>query len=187
MDDRTLSAVIRYAPYYCEENVWWLARDPRFAGLAREVVLVSNEHRTCALFHQRAADAPGAPVVWDYHVVLAIHRERGVEVWDLDCELGAPLTARAWLDASFGLARSMPPRFWPRFRVIDADLYVAELCSDRGHMRDAEGRYHAPPPSWPCIGAGEPNLMRFVDVTAPFLGETIDLDALTARWCGERA
>lgn len=63
----------RYTAYYCEENVYWLAQEPALAAHRREVVFVSNERRACAVFDQRAAATPSAPVVWDYHVVLAVH------------------------------------------------------------------------------------------------------------------
>lgn len=172
----------RYAPYYCEENVYWLAQDTRFAGMRREVVFVSNEARTVAIFSQRAAPSEGEPVVWDYHVVLAVYAPSGVEVWDLDCTGGAPLPAREWLELGFGPARALPRRFRPRFRVIDADEFVSTFSSDRGHMRAPDGRWLQPPPGWPAIVRGPPNLMRFVDVRDPIAGELLDLRALRERW-----
>jgi hypothetical protein len=173
---------VRYTPFYCEENVWWLAQEPRFASLRRDVVFVSNEQRACAVFHQRAARAVGAPVVWDYHVVLATHVEHAIEVWDLDCTQGAPLAAEAWLELSFGPGRQLPSMFHPAFRIVAADEFVATFSSDRSHMRTRDGRYRAPPPAWPCISRGAPNLMTFADVTTPFAGELVGLDELHARW-----
>lgn len=175
----------RYAPFYCEENVWWLAQEARLAGVPREVVFVSNEARTVALFEQRAAEAPGAPMVWDYHVVLAVRRPERVEVEDLDCARGSPLEAREWLEASFGPARALPPRYAPRFRVIEAEAYVSLLSSDRAHMRAPDGGWLAPPPPWPAIVRGPSNLLRLADVSDPFAGELLDLDALRARWLDE--
>jgi hypothetical protein len=71
----------------------------------------------------------------------------------------------------------------PRFRVVDAEAFVASFASDRSHMRRRDGGFREPPPPWPPIGApgAAPNLMRFVDVTAPFAGEVLDLEALGAR------
>lgn len=171
-----------YTPYYCEENIWWLCQDPRLAGARREVVFISNAQRACALFHQRAAAAPDGPVLWDYHVVLAVEGERGFEVWDLDCTLGAPLAAVAWLEATFGPVVALPALVHPRFRVVDAETYVASFSSDREHMRSPEGGWHAPPPEWPRVLRGEPNLDRFIDLERPFLGEVLDLPGLCARW-----
>lgn len=175
-------AVSRYTPFYCEENVYWLAQDPRFVNRDSEVVFISNERRACALFHQRAAPAPGEPVFWDYHVVLAVRTDERVEVWDLDCDLGMPLPAIAWLDATFGPARDLPAAFAPRFRAILAAEYVATFSSDRSHMRRPDGTFQAPPPEWPAIVHGPSTLMRFVDVKSPFLGELLELDALYRRW-----
>lgn len=172
----------RYTPYYCEENIWWLCQEPRCHAARREVVFISNELRACALFCQRAAPAPDLPVLWDYHVVLAVHRERGVEVWDLDSTQGAPLSASDWLALTFGPAARLPEELHPRFRVVDADAYLAAFSSDRGHMRGPDGSWQAPPPEWPCIGQGEPTLARFVDVGSPFVGEVLGLDALRERW-----
>ncbi|HEY8427041.1 MAG TPA: hypothetical protein VIL20_01650 [Sandaracinaceae bacterium] len=180
------SAAHRYAPFYCEENVWWLAQEPRLAGLPREVVMVSNEARAVACFAQRAAPSEGAPVVWDYHVVLAVRRPEGVEVEDLDCTRGFPLEAGDWLEATFGPARALPPRYAPRFRVIDADAYVSLFSSDRAHMRAPDGGWLAPEPPWPAIVRGPSNLLRLADVTDPFVGELLDLTGLRARWLGDQ-
>ncbi len=168
----------RYAPVYCEENVWWLAQEPRFAGLRAEVVVVSNVRRTVALFHQRAA-LSGEPVVWDYHVVLAVHARSGVEVMDLDCVLGAPLAGSAWLDASFD--DRVPVRFAPLFCVIPSEVFVATFSSDRRHMREAGG-WRAPVPPWPIIGGGAHELERLIDVQSRSFGPVTDLAGLHARW-----
>jgi hypothetical protein len=174
----------RYAPAYCEENVWWLAQDERFARARAEVVIVSNAARTVLVSSQRAARMPGQPVVWDYHVVLAVHAMNGVDVWDLDCTRGAPLPAASWLEASFD-ARA-PARLAPRFRCIDRDVFVARFASDRRHMRTADGDWEAPPPPWPILGGGAHELERFVDVHDETFGRAIDLEALRARWYPSR-
>ncbi len=172
----------RYAPFYCEENVFWLAQEARLAATRREVVFVSNEARSVALFGQRAAQREGEPVVWDYHAVLAVYRPSGVEVEDLDCVRGPSLPARDWLEASFGPARGMQARFAPRFRVIDAEEYVASFSSDRAHMRAPDGSWLAPPPAWAPFVRGPSSLLRVADVAAPFAGEALGLFELCARW-----
>lgn len=158
----------RYTAAYCEENVWWLAHDR--ADAADEVVLISNAQRTVAMRGQRAGKE-GAPVVWDYHVVLA---SRG-EIWDLDCTIGMPLTTAAWIDASFPSA--LPMSLAPRFRVVPAADFVAQFASDRRHMRDANGAWLAPPPPWPAIGTGH-DLDRWVDTRQ---GSWIDVAMLRSR------
>src|SRR5688500_4911498 len=90
--------IVRYAAFYCEENVWWLAQEARFAGTGCDVLVITNEHRSVATFAMRAAGRLDRCVGWDYHVVLVA---RG-EVWDLDCLAGMPLALDAWVDACFG-------------------------------------------------------------------------------------
>jgi len=165
----------RHTPYYCEENIWWLAQDARFADKQAEVVFISNAPRTVAFTHQRAAARAGDVVVWDYHVVLLV----AGEVWDLDCTLGAPLTLRAWLDASFGA--EVHETYAPVFKRIDAGQYIAHFASDRRHMRGPDGAWQAPPPAWPIIGEGRHALESFVEVGDERWGEVVSLGALRAR------
>jgi hypothetical protein len=131
------------------------------------------------MWNQRAAGRPGRAMVWDYHVVV-LARDPW-EIWDLDTFLGCPVPAADYLRGSFHPA--VPPEYHPRFRLVDAEPFAASFASDRSHMRRRDGRYKKPPPPWPPIGAPEreSNLMRFVDVEAPFLGEVLDLDELLAR------
>jgi hypothetical protein len=172
-----------YQPFYCEENVHQLCRDPLFAGRRCDVVFISNPDRTCVMWHQRAARRPGGHLFWDYHVVLLTLAD-GWEVWDLDTTLGLPVPADEYLAGSFrdGIA----PELMPRFRIVDAALFVQTFASDRAHMRLPGGAFRKPPPPWPPIGPpGAPsNLMRFVDMEQPFLGEVLDLAALRARVAG---
>jgi protein N-terminal glutamine amidohydrolase len=83
----------------------------------------------------------------------------------LDCSFLAPDSALA-----------------PVFRVVAADRYRREFASDRSHMREDDGSYRQPPPSWPAIG-GVGNLARFVDMDDRFVGEVMDLTELRA-WLG---
>jgi hypothetical protein len=168
----------RYQPFYCEENVFHLAREPVLAGRRRAVVFISNPERACAVWHQRAALRSTWPILWDYHVVLLV--DAPWEVWDLDTLLGLPVPAADYLRGSF---RPILPQHRPRFRVVDAELFVETFASDRSHMRSPGGRYKQQPPPWPPIGTlgATSNLMRFVDVTSPFLGEVIDLRELFER------
>ena len=168
----TSSGVTRYAPYYCEENAWWLAQEP---GLEHaQVIVITNRTRSVAMHAQRASEE-GAPVVWDYHVVLAVDGA----IWDLDCTLGMPISAQAWIDASFD--PRVPDRFAPRFRIVDRELYVSRFASDRRHMRREDGGWHVPPPPWNVIGGGAHELDHWIDVDDERLGPWIDRTALLAR------
>lgn len=169
----------RYAPYYCEENVWWLAQEKREGEARAEVAIVTNAARSVVFAAQRASE-DGLPITWDYHVVLASFSPRGTEVWDLDCVLGMPLPARTWLEASF--PSEAPPRLHPRFRVVSAERYVAELASDRHHMRGPDGAWLVRPPPWDPIGGGRDDLARWLDLDDATYGPAIDLRALRERW-----
>ena len=140
----------RYQPFYCEENVWWLSRDPAVGPGPRWAVFVGNPGRQCALWEQRLGP-PGAPVVWDYHVVLVHRAPGGPQVWDLDSRLPCPSPAARWVRRTFPI--TVPEAFRPWFRVVPADAYGRLFSSDRRHMRDERGRLRAPAPPWPPIRA----------------------------------
>ncbi len=170
-----------YTPYYCEENIWHLCQESRFEKRACYAVVVSNSWATCALFNQRAATAPGSPVVWDYHVVLFAETHDGWEVWDLDSVLERPTPMRCWFEGTFVGVGALRPRFSAQFRVIKASDYVDHLSTDRSHMLQ-DDVYSQPPPSWPHIVQGPMNLMRFVDMTQPFIGEVLTDSSLLTRF-----
>lgn len=178
-----------YCPFYCEENVWQLCAHPHVAQAERRVLFISNAERRVAMWGQRAASSPDEPIVWDYHVVLLL-RDPGCrwEIWDLDARYPGPRSAERWLRSSFDLLGVLPPRYAPRFRMIEGDDYRRHLRSDRRHMRLDDGTIRQPPPPWPTI-MGEPpacaredegsNLERFIDMQdRDFLGQLFDLAEL---------
>lgn len=163
----------RYWPFFCEENVWHLSSDENETlgkVEARQVVFVSSACKQVAMRHQRAGG--GNAVVWDYHVVLLA----AGRLWDLDTTLGFGISPALWLAESF-----IPGTPEPRFRVIEAPAYLASFASDRSHMIGADGRPLKPLPPWPPIGKGM-NLMRFIDMTKPFLGQVTGLEGLRHRF-----
>jgi hypothetical protein len=167
----------RHQPFWCEENVWHLCQEPDLADQRRQVAVITGAGGHVAIWQQRAA-APGAPVAWDYHVIL-LALATAWEVWDLDTRLPCPVAAEDYLARSFPAPGRVPVDLQPRFRLLPAEQYVAELSSDRSHMRRADGGYRQPPPPWPPPGAGRaPNLARFIDPADPFLGERCDLAGL---------
>ncbi len=175
---------LRYQPYYCEENVWWLAGDPGFAACERQVVFISNAKRCCRFGAQRAAP-PGHSLFWDYHVVLAV-RAQAWQVWDQDSRLGMPVAAPDYLLQSFAAGLADPPGYQARFRVLDAEPFRRDFASDRSHMRAADGSWLHPPPAWDALGSGKPsNLMELVAMDAPGSGMVLDFAQLLRGW-GER-
>lgn len=169
---------ILYQPFYCEENAFHLCGHAALAGRRRHAVVISGAHGGFAMWHQRAARAPGAPLFWDYHVVVLA--EDPWEVWDLDTTLGLPLPALDYLRRCF--RAGLPPELAPIFRVVPADVFVATLASDRSHMRRPDGRFTRPPPPWPPVSADErgSNLHRFTDMADRFVGDVLSLGEITA-------
>lgn len=141
----------RYAPYYCEENVYWLARedlDARPPGGDARVVLISNPRRTVAVGAQRAGRGPARVVVWDYHAIYL----RDGQVYDLDSVLPCPAPLGEYCAATFPEPlRESGGAYVPVFSVIPARDYLDAFSSDRSHMRDENGAYLQPPPPWPPI------------------------------------
>lgn len=178
----------RYAPSYCEENVWHLCGEPRFARVEARVVFVSNAERACALWCQRSAERPGEAVVWDYHVILAARAACGWEVWDLDTTLGAPVPLAEYLAMTFVDLRLLPPPLLdelaglaPRFRVLEAELYRAEFSSDRSHMEGAGWEIRPPAPPWPAIvRRGVPSFLRWAAMGPGAENDLVGLEGLEA-------
>jgi len=164
-----------YQAYYCEENVWQMCRQQQGSPGARTAVFISNAQGGFPMWHQRAGR--GRPIFWDYHVILLSHEP--FTIWDLDTTLGMPVPARDYLQQSFHEA--VPAPYLPVFRLVEAEVFLETFASDRAHMLDDEGRYRQPPPPWPPIGSSPSNLMRFVDMEQPFLGEVLTLAELVAR------
>lgn len=57
-----------YQPFYCEENIWLLAQDPRCGDGERLVVLITGTEGHVAMWRQKPADGPGEPLLWDYQI-----------------------------------------------------------------------------------------------------------------------
>ncbi len=166
-----------YCPFYCEENIWHLAADPRVGQGQRHVLLVSNPSHRVALWSQRSgAEDTGGLVVWDYHVILTCGVGSGAVVWDLDTTLGAPVPLVAYLRETF---RGAPEPFLPMFRVVPADTFRDRFRSDRRHMLDDDGAFIRPPPPWPAIGPGH-TLEAWLDFECNEPPKLVDLRGLVA-------
>lgn len=138
-----------YHPFYCEENIWQLCQDARFAGGEAFVVFVSNADKSVAIWHQKLAKAHWLPVVFDYHVILLARSAFGRwEVWDLDTTLGLPHEAVDYFSRAFRPEGDIPQVYQPLFRLFPVAQFLATFSSDRSHMRDASGNWLKPPPDW---------------------------------------
>ncbi len=177
MAGRTLESYC-YTPYYCEENVWHLCRQPSLSAFEKEAVFISNPQRACSLWQQKAAES-GMPVCWDYHVILAV-RQGGWKVWDLDSRLDLPTAFDPYVRRTFAVR---PLHYWqefpPLFRVLPAAEFVAKFDSDRSHMRTPQQGWQAPPPAWPPIRCrGGYKLQDLIDMEQAEPGKVLTLEEL---------
>lgn len=173
---------LRYQPYYCEENIWWLCAEPPAGVTIAQVIFVASQAGACPIAEQRAGGAEGL-VWWDYHCIALDEQRR---IWDLDSRLPLPVAASTWLERSFPHAAALPALLQPRFRVVTAAHYLADFASDRRHMRAADGGWLQAPPPWPCIGTGS-TLADYRELSSPAgpgqpegPGQLLDLDAFSA-------
>ena len=175
----------RYCPYYCEENIWHLAKQFNSHGHQANpmlIIFISNRLQQVALWRQRWAQA--GPVVWDYHVVLAtINAQHLWHIWDPDSQLNTPVLAVQYIQATFP---PLPPDladFEPRFRCIEGNEFLSNFTSDRRHMRNPNGGWLYPPPSWPPIGSSNSthNLHQYYDVSKQFHGKVMSLKQLMKK------
>ena len=159
----------RYAPFYCEENIWHLAH----AGTVDAVVFISNPAQQVAFFAQRQAKTATHAIMWDYHVVGATFgsAEDAAQIWDLDTHLPCPCPAETYLATTFPALPAKYADVLPWFRLIRSAEFIALFASDRRHMRAANGTWQKPPPPWPFIRASGteahtlPNFINMGDAT----------------------
>jgi len=173
----------RYHPFYCEENAWLLAADPRLAALDRWMIFITNSARSCLLFHQRAG-GPHGQVVWDYHVIVAASSGSHIEVYDLDTTLDFPVLLPDYVAHTFTEVASWPDIYRPRFKVVPAEDALRRFASDRRHMRRTDGSWQASPPPWPTIqGADAPhNLDRWLDVDERAQDDVYDVHTIASAF-----
>ncbi len=172
---------LRYQPFYCEENIFHLCHDPRFTARAPSALFVSGAGGECVMWHQKQARRPGAPLSWDYHVLLLVRDPW--EIWDFDTTLGFPVPAATYLRRSFRPEIALPEELTPWFRRVDAAELGATFASDRSHMRSPGGEFQKAPPPWSAIGPEGvvSNLGRFLTMEDAIAGEVMSLPALLAR------
>ena len=136
----------RYTAYFCEENIWWAARDLVDAGCDAshmQVLLFTNPSASVMLCNQRAAPE-GEATVWDYHLVLQARIAGAVQILDLDTRLDFPVSREAYVQNTFPRQAALPEynRAW--VRVIPALAYLEHFYSDRSHMQG-----HVPASAFP--------------------------------------
>jgi len=171
-----------YWPYYCEENVWWLACD--LHSQAGAAIFISGAEDRVVMAAQRAGAPPHGVLCWDYHVVLMRWRETAWEIVDPDCtapEAAEGLRLDEYARISFPALTDRWAHCAPRFRIVDAPTFTSTFASDRRHMRDDQGGWLEPPPPWPCVGTGH-SLDSFRAMSADHGNDTISLAELLRRY-----
>ncbi|NXS51246.1 NTAQ1 amidohydrolase, partial [Brachypteracias leptosomus] len=153
-----------------EENVWklcdYIRSQDQYPLEEFYVVFISNDRRMIPLWKQKSGHGD-EPVVWDYHVIL-LHVSSGEQnfIYDLDTVLPFPCPFDVYSVEAFRLDDGLRPEFHRKIRMIRADLYLKTFASDRSHMKDANGRWQKPPPSYPCIETADSkmNLDDFISM-----------------------
>lgn len=161
----------RYTPYFCEENIWWLAREMSGRGDLAErglVCLFSNASASIAVLNQRATP-PGRVMAWDYHVVLALPQGGSFQVFDLDTRLAFPTSWPDYFRHTFPNQQHLPLRWRSRVRLVPVRSYLDRLCSDRGHMvgRLPREAFPAYPPICPDDRRRSISLADYCDMYRP--------------------
>ena len=171
--DDAWRAARSYQAYFCEENVWQLLRNAELPAPAA-AIFVTNARRAVAIWGQRAAVTD--PIVWDYHVVAYVPRERIIV--DLDDRERVAWPLADWLAHAF--RKDTPASLQPRFRIVAAEQFLTTFSSDRSHMRDASGVPLRAFPPWaaPLQPNRGMNLPRFLDLADSIAGVVTDRAAL---------
>lgn len=173
-----MESKLKYTPYYCEENIWQLARHSRFNGLDAKVILITGPGSHRKLWFQRCSEDVTQPVCWDYHVVLLV-RDNISQIWDLDTTLDFPVNAATYFRKTFRGPDESFDNTNILFRTIDAKEYIDNFSSDRSHMRLTSGDWAAPPPSWPPIVKNEiSNLGKWLDIESDGPGKILSLEQI---------
>lgn len=127
----------RYTPFFCEENIWWLAHE-RLGRSPGEVTgwvcIFTNETASIAVMNQRVAGRT-ALMAWDYHAVLAVPDGDVTQIFDLDSRLPFPSPWPAYFTGTFPEQDALPARWRTWLRQIPVKSYLDRFCSDRHHMR----------------------------------------------------
>lgn len=152
-----------YTPLFCEENIWQLAKSLQEQGIdvtTLQVIFITNRHRQVVMFNQREGADLGY-VVWDYHVILRRHDATADFIYDFDTLLPFPCNTLDYMEASFGLQSELAGPYRSTLRLVQAEDYLRDFCSDRHHMQGMvpESAF----PKWPPIDSATGNKTSLAD------------------------
>jgi hypothetical protein len=144
----------KYAPFFCEENIWHLGNDLVTQGFpcsAISVLFFFLPEGFVPLFNQKLCEMPN-PVVWDYHVVLKFEYSKSdTYIIDFDSKIQFVTPIDQYLEYTFPLTASLASQFQFLIRSVPLSAYLQHFHSDRSHMLSETGEPQHPFPNWPCI------------------------------------
>uniref|UniRef100_A0AAX7V975 Protein N-terminal glutamine amidohydrolase n=2 Tax=Astatotilapia calliptera TaxID=8154 RepID=A0AAX7V975_ASTCA len=173
-----------------EENVWKLCdyvRKQRTAPLEHLfVIFISNETRTVPLWKQKSGHGE-LPVIWDYHVILLQADQSDSLVYDLDSTLSFPCSLKLYAAQALRSESDIRPEYHRKFRVVPADSFLLNFASDRSHMRNSDGSWKMPPPTYApiCTAECQMNLDGFINMDPAIgWGVVFSLNHFLQRYIG---
>ncbi|XP_060864842.1 protein N-terminal glutamine amidohydrolase [Metopolophium dirhodum] len=176
-----------YTACFCEENIWQLAKlildlNKSTPNMKCYVIFVSNYNKCVHLWNQNSSHNEGL-VFWDYHVFLIVQHLDKTLVFDMDTRLPFPVPFAQYSKEAIReeFKESHSKRY---FKVVDADVFVAQFSSDRNHMIE-EGGWMSPPPPYPPILNEDKvhNLDNFISMDpSNEFGPVLTLEEFKARF-----
>jgi hypothetical protein len=165
---------MHYHPYYCEENIWHLAKTLNRSGAV--VLYVLNKKDYSKFYWQKTSLSATLPVFWDYHVLYSAPLKSGLRILDFDTRLPFSSSAKLYFNLTFNLEKETPD---PNclVRVISAAEYVKHFFSARSHMHTSAGVSLSPPPPWAPITEGDLFFSTLIDPENERVGKLMDLAA----------
>ncbi|KAK4481701.1 hypothetical protein RD792_012609 [Penstemon davidsonii] len=150
-----------HTPHYCEENVYMLCKNLSEDGIAKSdssdlfVVFISNEKKQASSFRFISiwGFLADGVILWDYHVICVQNFKYGK-----------------------GLFRDFRV-----FRIVHAPIFLRNFASDRRHMKDSDGNWNSPPPSYDVIVAQDGtvhNLNEYMEMSSADVVKTIGADTV---------
>ncbi len=122
----------------------------------------------------------GAPIVWDYHVILLAKENEKYKIFDFDSQLDFGCDVDYYFSNSFPQVE-IPDELAPRFMIQSTKFFREHFQSNREHMKDEKGDFVEPEPSWKKISE-ESNLDKYLEMNTD-KNYIVDLNEIrTTSW-----
>lgn len=186
----TLQPQYDHTPFFCEENVYRLCKKLCSTGVADTegsdlfVVFISNDKKQIPLWHQKASHRADGVTLWDYHVICVQKKENNSPlVWDLDSTLPFPSPLASYVAETFCPTFPLFAEYRRFYRIVHAPMFFRCFASDRRHMKDTDGNWNAPPPSYDPIVAEDGavhNLNEYMEIHSAGAVPTVEANLVNA-------